>query len=83
MAAIRQWDKNSNQGLIKKKENNCFWTFAVHFAIDSELTPKKSACRNVNQIKIYPTHPTKYKKIRWNEIYSIFFAGSAYRHCLR
>ena len=42
MAAIRQWDKNSNLRLIKKKDqNNCFWTFAVHFAIDSELTPKK------------------------------------------
>ena len=76
MATIWQWDnKHSRQRLIKKKDqNNCSWTFAVHFAIDCELTSKKviSACRNVNQIKIYPTHPTKYKKNRWNEKYSIF-----------
>ena len=43
MAAIWQWDnKNSSQRLIKKKDqNNCFWTFAVYFAIDCELSPKK------------------------------------------
>ena len=43
MAEIWQWDnKNSNQRLIdKKKKNNCFWTFVVHFAIECELTPQK------------------------------------------
>ena len=40
MTAIWQWDNNnSNQRLIKKKDqNNYFWTFAVHFAIECELT---------------------------------------------
>ena len=43
MAAIWQWDNNdSNERLITKNDqNNCFWTFAVHFAIDSELSPQK------------------------------------------
>ena len=43
MTEIWQWDnKNSNQRLTKKKgQNNCFWTFAVHFAIECEITPPK------------------------------------------
>ena len=81
MAAIWQWDnKNSNQRLTKKNDqNNCCWTFAVHFFIECEFNSPKvtSGCRNVNQIKIYLTHPTKIKN-RWNEKYSIFFAGSVY-----
>ena len=43
MAAIWQYDnKNSIQRLIKKRDqNNCSWTFAVHFAIECELAPQK------------------------------------------
>ena len=71
ITAIWQWDnKNSNQRLIRNKDQNtCFWTFAVNFAIDCELTPQNviSACRNINQKKKHATHPTKYKKHLWNE----------------
>ena len=73
MAAISQWDnKNSNQRLIKKKDqNNCFWTFVVHFAVECELIPPKviSVCKSNTDI---PYTPPKYKKNRWNEKYSIF-----------
>ena len=43
MAIIWQLDnKNSNQRLIKKMDqNHCFLTFAVHFAIECELSPQK------------------------------------------
>ena len=43
MAAIWKWDnKNSNQRLMKEKDqNNCFWTFAVHFDSECELTAQK------------------------------------------
>ena len=43
MAVIWQLDNNnSKQHLIKKKDqNNYFWTFAIHFAIEYELTPQK------------------------------------------
>ena len=43
MTVIWQLDnKNSNQLLIKKKDqNNYFWTFVVHFAIECELTHQK------------------------------------------
>ena len=43
MAVIWQLDnKNSNQRLIKKKDQNYyFWTFVVHFAIECELSPQK------------------------------------------
>ena len=43
MTAIWQWDNNnSNQHLIKKKDKiNCFWTVAVYFAIECEITPQK------------------------------------------
>ena len=43
MAVIWRLDyKNSDQRLIKKKDqNNCSLTFAVHFAIECELTPQK------------------------------------------
>ena len=43
MAVIWQWDeKSSSQRLIKKKDQNEYiLTFAVHFAIEYELTPQK------------------------------------------
>ena len=43
MAVIWQLDnKNPNHRQQKKKDqNNHFWTFAVHFAIECELTPQK------------------------------------------
>ena len=43
MTAIWQSDNNnSNKRLIKKKDQkNWFWTFAVHFAIECDLTPQK------------------------------------------
>ena len=43
MTVIWQLDnKNSNKRLIKKKDqNDYFWTFADHFAIECELTPQK------------------------------------------
>ena len=35
-------NKNSNQCLIQKKDqNDYFLTFVVHFAIECELTPQK------------------------------------------
>ena len=35
-------NKNSNQRPIKKNDqNNWFWTFSVHFAIECELTSQK------------------------------------------
>ena len=42
MTVIWQLDiKNSNKRLRKKDQNDYFWTFAVHFAIECELTPQK------------------------------------------
>ena len=46
MAVIWQLDnKNSNQCLIKKKDqNDYFLTFVVHFAIECELIPLCNIC---------------------------------------
>ena len=43
MAVIWQLNnKNNNQRLIKKKDqNDYFWNFVVHFAIECQLTPQK------------------------------------------
>ena len=42
MTVIWQLDKNSNQRLLRKKDqNDYFWTFTVHFAIECELTLQK------------------------------------------
>ena len=42
MTVIWKLDKNYNKRLIKKKDqNDYFWTLAVHFAIEYELTPPK------------------------------------------
>ena len=43
MEVICQLDNNNfNQCLIHiKDQNDYFWTFVVHFAIECELTPQK------------------------------------------
>ena len=42
MEVIWQLDKNSNQCLIQRKDqNDYFWTYVVHFVIECELTPQK------------------------------------------